>query len=728
MRLIFTLFLLVFPLFLAGQNNQRIDIDFEGVVNPLTGGFEAPQFQAINLNDDGKMDLLVFDRKGSSLRTFLYDESLECRYSYAPEYEHLFPKIPCWVIVRDFNSDGVDDLFTCGVTDPVTGIEVWQGKRENEILSFEAFKHPNGPYNIIYYESNNLSYKQLYVGNNGIPGIEDVDGDGDLDILAFQPSGGYLYYFKNMSQERGYGSDSLVFERADDCWGNFYEGGLIPDIILSNDNESCAIPKGVIASSDRHEGITLSIFDKDGNGVKDLLIGEVSSPNLIYVENGGSKEDAFATFKEVNFPSDDVPADIQIFLGSFILDVDHDGKEDLLVAPNSQFGTNTNQVSYYRNVDNSYQLIQDDWLVGHTLDFGTDSHPAFVDVNQDGLIDLVIGSYGLVGLDGGAQTRLYLYENQGSLSQPQFILKDDNYLDFLAYSEFDKSYVPSFGDIDGDKDLDLMLGTLSGDFVYLENIAGEGNPLQFSNPIFDFQGLNSENNTTRIAITDLDNDGLGDLVVGGRNSYSLPETIGSLKFFKNIGSPGNPEFSNTNVVRGIGGVNMKDPGTSRVSASPKFYINGSENLLFVGNETGRIALYRLNAVGEDYELLDEDLLGIYFGRRVALDVYDIDNDGYLEIVAGNERGGLNFFNTVVQVSGEISSVEEEYRVDFKVYPNPVVEVLYFDKVLSNVMIYNNLGELVLRSTRPIDRIFVTELPSGVYYLRSGQNLAKFTKL
>ncbi|WP_235295736.1 T9SS type A sorting domain-containing protein [Portibacter marinus] len=727
MKAIWTLFFLAAMVFVNGQSKTRLDVAFENYQNPLTGGFEAPQFQAIHLNEDGEADLLVFDRKGSAIRTFIYDENMAFHYRYAPEYESVFPDIPCWVIVKDFNLDGVDDLFTCGVTDPVTGIEVWIGKRENGHLSFEAFEHPHGAYNIIYYNRDG-DYKQLYVGNNGIPGIADVDDDGDIDILAFQPSGGYLYYFKNLSQEKGFGSDSLLYERVDDCWGNFYEGGLIPDIILSKDNSSCAIPNGLISGSTRHEGITVSILDKNNDGLQDLLLGEVSSTHLIYIENGGSQEDAFATYKEVNFPTDDLPAEMQIFLASFILDVDHDGVNDLLVAPNSQFGTNTDQVLFYQGVDTNFNYIQDDWLVGTTLDLGTDSYPSFLDYNSDGLMDLVVGSFGLIGIPTGAETRLYLFENVGSLNEPKYELVDDNWLDFLAFSQFDKSFTPTFGDLDSDGDQDLLLGTLSGELVYLENTSGPGNPVSFKSPVFDYKSLDSENNTIRLAIADVDGDGLNDIVVGGRNSYPLSEGIGSLKAFKNIGSPQNPDFSNSNVILGLGQVNVKDSGTSKASAAPRFYSDNMSSLLLVANETGRVAIYDTDLEGASYDLISEDLLGQYLGRRLAVDVADIDGDGYLEMVIGNERGGLNFYNTIIQTSGEISSVHDPSPTKpLALYPNPVLHFLMVPEGVSQVEIFNTMGQRI-RSVQVNNRkVDVRSLPEGTYFLKSSEGNARFIK-
>lgn len=737
-------FILV-PIFMSSQDISRLELPFYAddeisYTNALTGGFDAPQYQEIDLDLDGVKDLLVFDRKGSVFRTFLYDESSEFPYIYAPEYEAIFPNVQCWLHVIDYNNDGVDDLFTCGVTDPVTGIEVWTGIEDNGSIRFEAFDHYQGAFNIIYYESGS-DHKQLYVGNNGIPAVTDVDNDGDIDILAFQPSGGYLYYFQNQSQERGFGNDSLIYAQVDECWGKFYEGGLVPDIVLNDNSMDCAQPSGLTNASTRHEGITITAFDKNQDGLKDLLIGEVSSKNLIFVENGGTIDNAFATYKETDFPSEDVPVDMQIFVGTFLVDVDKDGRKDILVSPNSQFGKNTINTSFYKNIEvdsaAEFNLIEEDWLVGESLDFGTDSYPAFCDYNADGLTDIVVSSYGLIGLEGGVQTRLYLFENRGSVDDASYHLVDDNYLNFLEFSDFDKSYVPSFGDLDGDGDTDIIMGSLSGDLIYIENTGGEGQPYDFVAPVFDFFELNTENNTLKVTIADINQDGLGDIVVGGRNSYTLEEGIGSLKYFENVGTMSNPIFSNDNFIKGLGSINVKDAGSSKVSASASYYSEGEDKLMFVGNEVGRVAVYKVNSDGAPFELLFDDLLGLNLGRRITIDVQDIDNDGFLELVAGNERGGLNIFNTVVQATGLISSNDDMSKAtsDLILFPNPVNQFLSIKGQSFNsskYMIFSNIGQRVKSGTFNDLRLNVSELNSGIYHLRlfgdDKIQTAKFIKL
>ena len=745
MKIHLTIIISLYTLFLYAQSNDRIEIPFSSddgrYENALTGGFESPQFQNIDLNGDGNTDLLIFDRKGQAIRTFLSVDNRDAPFVYAPGYEENFPEIGCWVQVRDYNNDGIDDLFTCGITDPVTGIEVWTGKMEDGKIAFESYNHHQGPVNIIYYQDDSgFVFKQLYVGTNGLPAIDDVDNDGDMDILAFQPSGGYLYYFKNISIESGFDSDSLIYVLEDECWGKFYEGGLIPDIVLSDDEDECALPLSAVNTQVRHEGLTITSFDKNEDGSKDILIGEVSSRNLIYVENSGTPDVAFATSKDVDFPSGDVPADLILFLASYILDGNKDGRQDIVVSPNTLVGTNINQALLYENIELNgepdFQLSQNDFMVEHSLDFGSDSQPAFLDYNADGLMDIVVGSYGIIGF-GPVQTHLYLFENRGTNIYPSYHLVDDDYLEFTNFSEFDKSYVPSAGDLDSDGDIDLLLGSLTGQLIFIENVAGASMPVNFSAPQFNFMDLDTENNTVRVSMGDLNSDGLVDLMVGGRNSYSLTEGIGSLKYFINEGVQGKAVFTNENSGLGLGQINMKEVENSKVSACPVFYASENGNLLFISNEVGRIAVYRVTELDEEYELIFEDLLEKDLGNRITTDVADIDDDGYLEIVIGNERGGLNLFDTPVQTNGLISNVKDDYTspIENLISPNPVFDEIYFNKennIGAKVLIYNNLGQLVQTAHLNSSALNVQSLDAGLYYLllRTDrvQNSTKFIKL
>ena len=181
---------------------------------------------------------------------------------------------------------------------------------------------------------------------------------------------------------------------------------------------------------------------------------------------------------------------------------------------------------------------------------------------------------------------------------------------------------------------------------------------------------------------------------------------------------------------------MKEAGNSKVSGGPKYYSGGGEDLLFMGNEVGRVAVYRDNHDDEAFELLIDDLLIDRYGRRITIDVADIDNDGYLELLAGNERGGLNLFNTTIQVSGLISKVsQEQIALETYLSPNPVEDILFIKDIIvpiNKIMIYNEIGQLISRGELNDNTLNVASLKSGIYFaqlISKGQIITrKFIKI
>src|SRR5689334_9723530 len=68
---------------------------------PWAGGLNATQYNTMDLDRDGKDDLVLFDRMANKVITLLYKNS---QYIYTPEYEIFFPAgISNWLLLRDFN-------------------------------------------------------------------------------------------------------------------------------------------------------------------------------------------------------------------------------------------------------------------------------------------------------------------------------------------------------------------------------------------------------------------------------------------------------------------------------------------------------------------------------------------------------------------------------------------------------------------------------------------------
>ena len=176
----------------------------------LSGGINSAQFSNIDLNLDGNIDIIVFDKSGNKLLPFIIDNN---NYIYTPNYRDNFPKIHDWVLLEDYNCDGKNDIFTYSSA----GMAVYKNTSINELSFIEVDSLVRSDYG-------GPTPLNIYISPVDIPAISDVDNDGDLDILTFSILGGFIEYHKNLSMELYNNCDSLIFEFSESCWGLFYEG------------------------------------------------------------------------------------------------------------------------------------------------------------------------------------------------------------------------------------------------------------------------------------------------------------------------------------------------------------------------------------------------------------------------------------------------------------------------------------------------------------------------
>ena len=198
-------------------------------------------------------------------------------------------------------------------------------------------------------------------------------------------------------------------------------------------------------------------------------------------------------------------------------DLDGDGDQDLLV------GEYEGVLKYFQNTGTS---LNPQFATPQVNPFGliaANNHaiPALTDLDGDGDIDLLVGEY------NGA---LKYFQNTGTSLNPQFAAPQVN--PFGLVSTYNVS-VPAFADLDGDGDMDLLVGEYYGAMQYFQNTGSMSNP-QFAAPVTNPFGLTSTYSLAAPAFADLDDDGDLDLLVG--------EYEGSMKYFLNSGSALSPQF------------------------------------------------------------------------------------------------------------------------------------------------------------------------------------------
>ncbi len=717
---------------LSGQKLEPFDcqvtVDGIELKSPFVGGMTAPQFSGGDFNGDGIQDLFVYDRAGIAM-TFLHDGSDGTEgYTYTDEYNSSFPNMENWALVRDYDRDGVLDFYS-NPSQGVSGLQLHKGSYDNNKWSFES-KRVGGPdrdLDLIYINDGN-GWTNVYTTFTDIPEVIDADGDGDLDILSFDPGGAYVVLYRNLQVENNLPVTESEYEYGDFCFGKFKESGVSADIILSS-NGLCAQGLQTEEEVDEklHAGSTVMAFDNDDDGDLELVLGDLVSNTLAYLENGGTNGANLITSVDPSFPSYDTPADLPVFLGSFNVDIDADGLKDLIVAPNSVSSVqNVENVWYYKNTgdaNNRFQLRQKDFLVKDMVDLGSFTAPAFIDYNADGLMDILVGSGGV--FDGTiSEMALYLFENTGTLSTPKYDLVDDDYLSFSAFSNTSRNPSPAIGDLDGDGDNDMLMGEENGYLYYFENIAGPGQPVDFKNPIYQYMDI-LVGQKSRPFMVDLNEDGLMDIVVGQRKTAGRNGMTGNVNYFQNIGSVGDPQFvgdilSAPNIAV-LGGMTTREGlQTSAAGASAPFIIKKNETWHFyIGAQEGFISHFTYD--GSDIEgtftRIDSTFGDVDVSRWSVPTMADVDDDGMMEMLVGNFRGGLNFYNTVIN-DGSVATDDVISEVS-RVYPNPTgdvlnVELSSYKKVEYRILDIN--GRVLRAESLDDSQISVRDLLPGMYLI------------
>ena len=696
----------------------------DGELLPLAwlGGLNAPQYQAADLDGDGLGDVVIFDRAGDALLALRGDGS--GNYLPAPELLTGFPRdLTNWILLRDYDADGVQDLFAYSAE--YDGFRVYRGQRAADGL----LTYPTAPtYRGLRYPLGGGS-TPVFVTNLDYPAVDDVDGDGDLDILTFSIGGGYLEYYQNQSVERGFGTDTLIYTLASECYGGFFESGVSPELTLSRDPDVCArsLRDGDPVER-RHSGSTTLSVDIDGDGLKDIMLGDISSPHIVLARNTGTRTQAYITSQDDTWPSDGTPVDVEFFPAIFHLDVDQDGVRDLIAAPTQTLNAENVDVGwYYRNVGTEAEpdfVFQDSQqFVRQSIDYGSNSIPAAFDYDADGRPDLVVGN-GEEYTDGFIlSSQLRLFRNTTVAGGPtSFALVDDDYLGLRQFTRTTSAFAPAFGDLDGDGDTDAVIGERGGRLIYLENTAGAGRPATFAAPVFDYMDLDA-GQLSKPALADLDRDGLTDLVVGGFD--------GRIRFYRNLGTAGAPRFdpffTTPGNVEQLGGINTNTPGASSGHPAPAVVTYVDRFVLLTGNRAGNLEAYEFTDYTRPFTPLSRTVDSLDVGGFSTPSAADFDGDGQLELVLGNQRGGLSYYTTELaaeQPTGLFSPSLPTF--DFTLAPNPTAGSVRLRNLpgsrVQTVSVYSSVGQLVLRvdaGGRSDLDLELGELVPGVYVVRVG---------
>lgn len=678
--------------------------------NPDAGGLDLPQFSEIDLNNDAIKDLFVFDRAGNKALTFINGGTAgQADYTYAPQYLDAFPAdLKDYVLLADYDCDGKEDIFTSKSS---FGMRVFRNTSSGGNLSFAlAFD--------TLMTDLGAGKTAIIVNTKDLPAIADIDGDGDLDVLTFDGSGTHLEWHSNQAMETTGNCAGLDLRLVDACWGKFEESGTNQVIAL---NISCRYSPHAQGDplDSRHSGSTVLTYDEDADGDMEVIIGDLIYDGLTYLHNAGTNVSGHIDSVDATWPSDNVSARLNIFPGAFYFDADNDGKKDIIAAPNAvNIGINYNNAWLYRNVAPGPGFVPEyetnRFLVGTMIDCGTASQPAFFDHDGDGDQDLVVGNYRLNLSPSNNKSVLTFYENVGTANAPSFQLVSRNYAGLAGlFSPALDAISPTFGDLDGDGDPDMIIGKNDGKIHYFTNIAGVGQAANFVLSQSDFGWLDAGLNSAPFLV-DWDRNGTLDLIIG--------EQSGRLKYYRNIGTSTVPAFPSTPTIDNFGGIDVH-PNCCVGNSVPFVFTNpttGHYDLVIGSDTAGLWYIPSADTMTGNFVLGTRDFGGISEGQRTAAAGTDLDGDGVIDFAVGNLRGGIAFYKGDF-VLGQAPAAP--VLADLQVYPNPStgdlnVSVRTHAPASVRLHVYDLHGRALAHADgrsngAPID-VPTLALPAGVY--------------
>ncbi len=557
--------LLICVFFLLFSGNSYADINwtrtYEAEVDGSTweraysGGRRLSTPTLVDIDNDGDLDMFI----GEGLRSIIFKRNEGTAASpvwvlITENYELIFIGQEPYPEFADIDNDGDYDMFI--------------GESSGNI----NFYRNDGTAAAPSWTSVTSNYGSIDVGGNSSPDFVDIDNDGDLDLFVGE-------FFGNL---------------------NFYRNDGTPEIASWTlvDTDYQTIDVGMRSKSD--------FIDIDNDGDYDMFIAEYDG-NINYYENVGTANTPAWTLIDATWES----IDVGICSSVCFADIDNDNDLDLFVGAESGFE------NYYRNDGNvttpAMSFISSEYK---SIDVGTRSSPAFVDIDDDGDLDLFFGEY---------YGEIIYYRNDGTADTPAWTLVDSSYEGIDAGN----ASVPTFVDIDNDNDLDMFIGEQNGHVRYYRNDGTAAAPswVYITGDYLSYD----VGQDCKPAFADIDDDGDYDMFIG--------EFYGNILYYRNDGTAATASWTLVDTA-----YQSIDVGSA---SSPDFVdIDNDGDLdMFIGENSGNLNYYRNdgNANTLAWTLVTSNYHAIDVGNASTPDFVDIDNDGDLDMFCGSTAGGLSFW-------------------------------------------------------------------------------------
>ncbi len=655
--------------------NQGKTIRLKGQVltNGFSLGINSAQIQTMDLTGDGKEEWMVWDINSRQLQVF---EKKGEQFLVRPELSYFFPTdVSGFLVLADFDRDGKKDLFTS----TALGVKAYRNTSSGSQISWtlaQNFLRLEGANNI---PANNLD----------TPLLQDLDGDGDLDLLLFNFAvGDYLEYYRNTSIERKGSSDIDGFAFPVRHWGGFEFCGCGQiSFGLTCDGRALATATSPLnqARVQHAGGHSLLYRDFTGDGIPDLLMGREECSTLYFLPNvGSSSNPKFTSFSKELPGFGSLPEFPRFQVGQFL-------EESLLVS------LNTNETAAAFGVDFAQSIVRLEKGTGkilpilqdQVLDLGENTRPFFNGTSFSGEL--------LVTANGKKGTKVLGQAYRMQYTGTQLELVEDDYLGLSGLNLLDLSLL-DYTSVAKEKHL-LVLGTRISSIgvpapVLLKRMGANWEE-------FTLAGLNLRLGDQ---LSLVGYQGKDQLLVAAQNGsltqYEVDLTARSVRLLASnfLGFQDNPANRNLNVtVRG-----------------------GERPDLYSVDQTGRIYRTRdfLNAPVREEVLvrIQNQELPMRLGRSNWLAVVNSSLGEEDDLILGTRGGGLLYLSAVSSGGGSAG----EFSVT--AFPNPSSGSFQVVSTLSATgRLITSLGQVLLSEiVLPARRTVLVDIPNlapGMYFLQ-----------
>ncbi len=547
---------------------------------PFLGGFNAPRPQLVDIDGDGDVDLFIQELAGAVMFFERTPAGLVWRTDRFQDLD-----VGEWYRFADADGDGDWDLFG---ESPFSHIRYFRNdgtaRAPRFVLAADTLKDAAGA--------------PIFADRQNILQVLDVDCDGRLDLLIGLVAGTVTHY-ETAEPVRPGEVPRFVF--GEERWQGIEIVALLPG-----------------GGGSMHGANTMGFGDLDRDGDPDLLWGDYFEPGVLQLENRGSCRETVLG-EPLSFPAG-APLRTSGYNAPTIADVDGDGDADVVVGVlGGAYNANRTSIENLHVIEQTGPqafAVRTGRMIP-TLDLGLESAVAAGDVDGDGDVDLVVGTrIDPTDMTGG---RLYLLENTGRARAPAFRLQRLPAVQGLFH------VAPALGDLDGDGDLDLLIGNWRDVVQYWRN---DGGPAVTRWVLADtaLVRITRGSNTTP-ALADFDGDGDLDLVVG--------ESAGTLNYYRNDGTRDAPRFT-------LVSDEWEALDVGRRSAPSAGDLDGDGDLdLIVGSEEDAVVLRNIGTRRAPRFERDPALAArLALPPYAAAAVVDVDGDGLMDVIAGAYGGGL----------------------------------------------------------------------------------------